>query len=185
MHQRLWKSVAKPASGPEYSVPATGWAGTKARPRQVRRDGATTAPFTEPTSETMAPGFRCGADLGGDRAAGADGHAEDDEVGARGPLAGEGRDLVGERRGRAPRSRTRRDRRRWRRCCRQAVAPRGMGDRGADQADADDRDRRSGLRQGGPALRHRPTSHESRERVDDARFASSEPTVRRSASGRP
>ena len=29
MHQRLSNSSAKPASGPEYSVPATGCAGTK------------------------------------------------------------------------------------------------------------------------------------------------------------
>ena len=59
MHQRLWKSVAKPASGPECSVPATGWAGTKAVPGG--RCGCTWAmaePLTEPTSETTAPGAK-------------------------------------------------------------------------------------------------------------------------------
>ena len=83
MHQRLTNSSAKPASGPECSVPATGCAGTKCTP--VGRCGAmsrTTAPLTEPTSETMAPGLRCGRDLRGDRAAGADRDADDDEIGA-------------------------------------------------------------------------------------------------------
>ena len=32
MHQRPSNSSAKPASGPECSVPATGWAGTKCTP---------------------------------------------------------------------------------------------------------------------------------------------------------
>ena len=60
-HQRLSKSSGKPLVGPECSVPARGWAGTK---RTVSgRCGATasiTAAFTEPTSLTVAPGFRCG-----------------------------------------------------------------------------------------------------------------------------
>ena len=90
MHQRLTNSSAKPASGPEYSVPATGCAGTKCT--LFGRCGAmsrTTAPLTEPTSETMAPGARCGADLRRHRAAGADRNADDDEIGAfdRGGIA--------------------------------------------------------------------------------------------------
>src|SRR2546430_2283417 len=32
MHQRPWNSSAKPASGPECSVPATGWPGTRWTP---------------------------------------------------------------------------------------------------------------------------------------------------------
>ena len=32
MHQRSWNNSAKPASGPECSVPATGWPGTKCTP---------------------------------------------------------------------------------------------------------------------------------------------------------
>ena len=51
----------------------------------VGRCGAmsrTTAPLTEPTSETIAPGLRCGPISLRDRAAGADRHADDDEVGA-------------------------------------------------------------------------------------------------------
>ena len=57
MHQRLWNSVAKPESGPECSVPATGCAGTKCTPGgRCGCTCATTAPLTEPTSETIAPG---------------------------------------------------------------------------------------------------------------------------------
>ena len=61
MHQRPTNSSAKPASGPECSVPATGWAGTKCTP--AGRCGAisrSTEPLTEPTSDTIAPGLRCG-----------------------------------------------------------------------------------------------------------------------------
>ena len=56
MHQRFWNSVAKPASGPEHSVPAIGCAGTKWTPSG--RCGATcsmTAFFTEPTSVSITP----------------------------------------------------------------------------------------------------------------------------------
>ena len=62
MHQRLMNSSAKPESGPECSVPATGCAGTKCT--LAGKCGAmsrTTAPLTEPTSETIAPGFRWAA----------------------------------------------------------------------------------------------------------------------------
>ena len=86
MHQRLSNSSAKPASGPEYSVPATGCAGTNCTP--FGRWGctwATTDALTEPTSETMAPGLSAAGDRLGDRAAGADRNAQDDAIGvARG-----------------------------------------------------------------------------------------------------
>ena len=52
----------KPASGPEYSVPASGWAGTKCTPSGT--SGPTsriTDCLVEPTSVTIAPGARCGA----------------------------------------------------------------------------------------------------------------------------
>ena len=83
MHQRLTKSSAKPASGPECSVPATGWAGDemRRRPECAAPFAAMTSPLTEPTSETIAPGFRCGTDLARNRSAGADRHAHDDEIG--------------------------------------------------------------------------------------------------------
>ena len=59
MHQRLMNSSAKPESGPECSVPATGCAGTKcALGGKCGAMSRTTAPLTEPTSETMAPGLR-------------------------------------------------------------------------------------------------------------------------------
>ena len=61
MHQRLTNNSAKPASGPEFSVPATGCAGTKCTPAGMCGDiSFTTAPLTEPTSERIAPGARCG-----------------------------------------------------------------------------------------------------------------------------
>ena len=57
MHQRPWNSSAKPASGPECSVPATGWPGTKCTPSgMLGPRSRITACLTEPTSVTMAPG---------------------------------------------------------------------------------------------------------------------------------
>ena len=61
-HHRLRKSSAKPASGPEFSVPAMGWPGTKWTPSG--RCGSTTRitdVFTDPTSVTTAPGRSAGA----------------------------------------------------------------------------------------------------------------------------
>ena len=57
------EQLAKPASGPDCSVPAMGWAGMKCTPlrHDAGRHRAITAPLTEPTSVTIAPGFRCGA----------------------------------------------------------------------------------------------------------------------------
>ncbi len=61
MHQRLMNSSAKPESGPESSVPATGWPGMKWTPAGMwGAMSRTTAALTEPTSETVAPGLRCG-----------------------------------------------------------------------------------------------------------------------------
>ena len=53
------------------------------RPADAAPSPRTTAPLTEPTSETMAPGFSAGAISAATAPAGADRHAEDDEVGAR------------------------------------------------------------------------------------------------------
>src|SRR5207237_9575391 len=62
MHQRLSNNSAKPASGPECSVPATGCAGTKCTARGTFGAIAlTTAALTDPTSETTAPGLSAGA----------------------------------------------------------------------------------------------------------------------------
>src|SRR3546814_1881761 len=53
MHQRLWNSCAKPASGPLFSVPATGCPGTIATPGgSTARRSSRMLPFTDPTSET-------------------------------------------------------------------------------------------------------------------------------------
>ena len=60
--QRPSNSSAKPASGPEYSVPAIGWAGTKCTPSGT--SGPTsriTDCLVEPTSVRIAPGARHGA----------------------------------------------------------------------------------------------------------------------------
>src|SRR5579871_785340 len=57
IHQRSSNNSAKPASGPECSVPATGCAGTRwACFGTCGAMSRNTAPLTEPTSETMAPG---------------------------------------------------------------------------------------------------------------------------------
>src|ERR1700730_5035628 len=61
MVQRLKKSVENPASGPDCSVPATGCDGTKWT--VAGRCGATALmieALTDPTSDTIAPGKRCG-----------------------------------------------------------------------------------------------------------------------------
>src|SRR6202011_4518977 len=61
MVQRLKKSVENPASGPDCSVPATGCDGTKWT--MAGRCGATALmieALTDPTSDTIAPGLRCG-----------------------------------------------------------------------------------------------------------------------------
>src|SRR5579863_1576998 len=55
-------SVVNPASGPEYSVPATGCAGTKCTPAGT--SGPTsriTDCLVDPTSVSTAPAARCGA----------------------------------------------------------------------------------------------------------------------------
>ncbi len=68
-HQRLRNSVAKPERGPECSVPASGWPGMKCTPSGIcGPTAAITARLTEPTSVTVAPGARCGRDLGRHRA---------------------------------------------------------------------------------------------------------------------
>ena len=62
MHQRLTNSSAKPASGPECSVPATGCAGMKSTVAgRCAAMSRSTAVFTEPTSETIAPALSCAA----------------------------------------------------------------------------------------------------------------------------
>ena len=164
MHQRLMNSSAKPASGPECSVPATGCAGTKCTP--AGRCGAmsrTTAPLTEPTSETIAPGLRCGAISCGDRAAGADRDAEDDEIGA-GDRGGVGFDhAVGDaefddaRAGRGG-ARGRDD------FAHRALRARRARDRDADQAEADQRE--AVEQRSGRVTASRRFAMKSRERVD-------------------
>ncbi len=64
MHQRFTKRPAKPASGPDCSVPATGWAGTSRTCEGS--NGARveiTAVLTEPTSVTIAACLRTGATM--------------------------------------------------------------------------------------------------------------------------
>ncbi len=62
MHQRLTNSSGKPESGPDCSVPATGWPGMKCTlAGRYSAMSLRTADFTEPVSETIAPGFKCAA----------------------------------------------------------------------------------------------------------------------------
>src|SRR5579872_4389627 len=57
-----WNSVVNPASGPEYSVPATGCAGTKCTPAGTRGPTSRiTDCFVDPTSVRIGPGARWGA----------------------------------------------------------------------------------------------------------------------------
>ena len=58
MVQRPSNRSSRAASGPEFSVPATGWAGTKCTPLGMCGSmSAITVCFTEPTSDTMQPGL--------------------------------------------------------------------------------------------------------------------------------
>src|SRR5580698_4015040 len=60
--QRPSNNEVNPESGPEYSVPATGWAGTKCTPTGT--SGPTsriTDCLVDPTSVKMQPGAKCGA----------------------------------------------------------------------------------------------------------------------------
>ena len=133
--QRPWNNVVKPASGPEYSVPATGCAGTKCTPAGT--SGPTsriTDCLVEPTSVSTAPGARCGAMRVGEVGEGADRRAQHHAVGALHRARGVELDAVGEAElaprgpassacGRSPRSRPRGRRARGRcarRSCRSA-----------------------------------------------------------------
>ena len=61
MHQRPSNRSAKPAAGPDCSVPATGWPGTKWTPSGNSMSSCRiAASLTEPTSVTTVPGARCG-----------------------------------------------------------------------------------------------------------------------------
>ena len=115
MHQRPSNSDAKPASGPECSVPATGCAGMTWRPAGMFAcNAASTAPLTEPTSLTIAPSATMRRDRARDIRHRADGHAQDDEIAARHRRRFRLRDFIGDAEiahAREHRTRTRRSRR--------------------------------------------------------------------------
>ena len=180
MHQRLMKSSAKPESGPECSVPATGCAGTKWT--FVGRCGAmsrTIAPLTEPTSETIAPGFEERRDLLRDRAAGADRNAEDHEVGVLDGFRVGLQHAVDDAELLHPRAGFRRARG-GDDFAGKPLRPRGARDRAADQAEADQRDALEDA-----ATRTHLAAMKSRRASTTRRLASSVPMVMRSACGRP
>ena len=85
MHQRWWNSVAKPASGPLCSVPATGCAGMIVRPGRV----------------SASAHHRIGRERAGDGlrrfAHRADRHAQDHQIGAGDRVGGAVADLVRQR----------------------------------------------------------------------------------------
>ena len=138
-----------------------------------------TAPFTEPTSETVAPFIRCGPISLATAPRGADRDADDDEVGAFDRRGVGLHHLIGKaqlgdalaRRGRAGGDHDR---------ARGALRARGARDRAADQAGADQRqpvvDR---LFQ----LGHAGFPRNSASALTTSRLASSLPTVMRSAFG--
>ena len=81
MHQRCWNRVAKPASGPLCSVPATGWAGMTVWPGSAARSAWVIDCLDEPTSLIIASGGSCrGAMPARGPAIAPDRHAEDHEV---------------------------------------------------------------------------------------------------------
>ena len=114
MHQRLWNSVAKPASGPLCSVPATGCAGMTVAPGSASRSASATLALDEPTSLTIASAGRSAAIAARRRAHRADRHAEDDQIGIGHRRAGGVGDIVAQARRSAARRAHRRDRRRSR-----------------------------------------------------------------------
>ena len=62
MHQRPSNNAAKPAAGPDRSVPAMGWPGTKWTPSGTcGAMAAITDALVEPTSVRIAPGSRADA----------------------------------------------------------------------------------------------------------------------------
>ncbi len=143
MHQRLTNSSAKPASGPECSVPATGCAGMKSTGRrQMRRHVLQHRGLDRADIRDDRAGLQVRRDVLRDRAASADRHAGDDEIGVlHGVGIGLG-DAV--RQAESP----------WR-ACRTSAEPsvatsspaspsasRAAGDRRADQPEADDGDAR-------------------------------------------
>ena len=82
MHQRLVKSSAKPEFGPDCSVPATGWPGMKCTPGGIcGPTSRTTARLDRADIGDDGAGLQRRRDLRGDRSAGADRHAQDDEIG--------------------------------------------------------------------------------------------------------
>ena len=61
MHQRSWNRVAKPASGPLRSVPATGWAGMIRAPGKASASAVCTLSLDDPTSLITASAGRSSA----------------------------------------------------------------------------------------------------------------------------
>ena len=179
MHQRLTNSSAKPASGPEYSVPATGCAGTKCTPlRQMRGHVADHRALDRADVGHDRARRQMRADLLGDGAAGADRNADDDEIGAF-DRGGVGLDhLIGEPEfghalARLRRARGGDDR------ARGALGAGGARDRRADQADAD---QRQAVEKRG-RFAHAAVPRNSASALTTSRFASSVPTVMRRACG--
>ena len=183
MHQRLTKSSAKPASGPEFSVPATGCAGMKCTPFGTKRRHVAhhRALDRADVGEDRA-GLQMRPDLLGHRPARADRNRDDDEIGVLDRLrAGLGH-LIGETEFGHALARFRRARGGDNGLGR-AGGARGARDRAADQAGAD---QRKALHDGfgfcHDGRAHLPMNSASVFTV--RRLASSDPTVIRSAFGR-
>ena len=142
MHQRPSNNSAKPAAGPDCSVPAMGWAGMRCTPSGTcGPTSRITAAFTDRHRQRSHPVFRCGAISSASIAETADRRAKDDEIGvAHGRPPGSAVQRIGKADRRAPRPASRRRRRIAGDMGCKTRAARGMGDRRADQADADQRE---------------------------------------------
>ena len=139
MHQRLMNRLANPASGPDCSVPATGWAGTKRAWAgsvgfERRDDGALDRTHVRDDRAWLKR--RC--DGASDRLVRADGRAENDAIGASNRASR----IVGDDVAKRERLRALQhpDRMVGKDDTPRGMAPaRGARDRRADQPDADDR----------------------------------------------
>ena len=156
--------------------------------------------FTEPTSETIAPGFSAGAISFAIVAAGADRDRQDDEVGALGGLGRARRVAVAERQAASPsppsrragsarRSRRRASigARRARSTSRSARCRSARGGGWADSWRAATLPLRKEIGQSRPSRRNYPRAPPTKScsAATTRRFASSDPTVMRSAFGKP
>ena len=188
MDQRLTNSVAKPASGPDCSVPATGCAGTsRACARQHGAERGDHRALDRADVGDDRAGLQRRRDRAPDRLVGADRRAQDHAIGVAHRFREIGR--VARRRARALRRAPSASFERVGEhdSPRRVLPPDRPRERRADQPDADDRqlvEDRLVERRPEP-LSHDRACTNSASASTTPRFASSDPTVSRRHSGSP